>query len=128
MDVQTQEKWDRASRAYDFFGAVDNKRLGLEKQRLLAKAQGKTLHVAAGTGNDFKFFPPGMHIVSIDISPKMLEKAKIKAAAYKEQSSLVKLMFAALTIQTRLSTPSPPSLRSVRYPSRSRACRSFTAY
>lgn len=44
--------------------------------------RGKALHVAAGTGNDFKFFPPGMDIVSIDISPKMLEQAKIKAAAY----------------------------------------------
>jgi ubiquinone/menaquinone biosynthesis C-methylase UbiE len=83
MDVQTQNKWDRASRTYDFFAAVDDKRLGSEKQKLLAKARGKTLHVAAGTGNDFKFFPVGMDIVSIDISPKMLERAKIKAAAYK---------------------------------------------
>jgi len=83
MDVQTQNKWDRASRTYDFFAAVDDKRLGSEKEQLLAKARGKTLHVAAGTGNDFKFFPVGMDIVSIDISPKMLERAKIKAAAYK---------------------------------------------
>jgi ubiquinone/menaquinone biosynthesis C-methylase UbiE len=83
MDVQTQNKWDRASRTYDFFAAVDDKRLGSEKQKLLAKARCKTLHVAAGTGNDFKFFPVGMDIVSIDISPKMLERAKIKAAAYK---------------------------------------------
>jgi ubiquinone/menaquinone biosynthesis C-methylase UbiE len=83
MDVETQNKWDRASRTYDFFAAVDDKRLGSEKQNLLAKARGKTLHVAAGTGNDFKFFPVGMDIVSIDISPKMLEQAKIKAAAYK---------------------------------------------
>jgi ubiquinone/menaquinone biosynthesis C-methylase UbiE len=83
MDVQTQNKWDRASRTYDLFAAVDDKRLGSEKQNLLAKARGKTLHVAAGTGNDFKFFPVGMDIVSIDISPKMLERAKIKAAAYK---------------------------------------------
>ena len=83
MDVQTQNKWNRASRTYDFFAAVDDKRLGSEKQNLLAKARGKTLHVAAGTGNDFKFFPVGMDIVSIDISPKMLERAKIKAAAYK---------------------------------------------
>jgi len=83
MDVETQNKWDRASRTYDFFAAVDDKRLGSEKQQLLAKARGKTLHVAAGTGNDFKFFPVGMDIVSIDISPKMLERAKIKAAAYK---------------------------------------------
>ncbi|HEY3791251.1 MAG TPA: methyltransferase domain-containing protein [Bradyrhizobium sp.] len=83
MDVQTQNKWDRASRTYDFFATVDDKRLGSEKQKLLAKARGKTLHVAAGTGNDFKFFPAGMDVVSIDISPKMLEQAKIKAAAYK---------------------------------------------
>ncbi len=82
MDVQTQNKWDRANRAYDFFAAVDDRRLGGEKQRLLAKAQGKTLHVAAGTGNDFKFLPPGADIVSIDISPKMLERAKLKAADY----------------------------------------------
>jgi hypothetical protein len=59
MDVETRHKWDRASRTYDFFAAVDDKRLGLEKQNLLAKARGKTLHVAAGTGNDFKFFPVG---------------------------------------------------------------------
>jgi len=82
MDVQTQNKWDRASRTYDFFATVDDRRLGSEKQKLLTKACGKTLHVAAGTGNDFKFFPAGMDIVSIDISPKMLEQARMKAAAY----------------------------------------------
>jgi len=40
------------------------------------------LMVAAGTGNDFKFFPPGQHIVVIDISPQMLERAAQKAATY----------------------------------------------
>jgi len=83
MDIQTRKKWDDASRTYDFFAAVDDRRLGSEKQKLLAKLRGKALHVAAGTGNDYKFFPPGMDIVSIDISPKMLEQARIKAADYK---------------------------------------------
>lgn len=83
MDVQTQRKWDHASRTYDFFASVDDRRLGSEKQKLLAKLHGKALHVAAGTGNDFKFFPPGMEIVSIDISPKMLQQAKVKAEGYK---------------------------------------------
>src|SRR5579885_1554246 len=83
MDGQTQNKWDHASRTYDFCAAVDDRRLGAEKQKLLAKLRGKVLHVAAGTGNDFKFFPTGMDIVSIDISPKMLQQAKRKAAAYK---------------------------------------------
>jgi ubiquinone/menaquinone biosynthesis C-methylase UbiE len=82
MDVQTQKKWDRASRTYDFFAGVDDRRLGAEKQKLLAKLKGKILHVATGTGNDFKFFPRGMDIVSIDISPKMLEQAKVKAERY----------------------------------------------
>jgi ubiquinone/menaquinone biosynthesis C-methylase UbiE len=82
MDVQTQKKWDRASRTYDLFAKVDDRRLGSEKQRLLAKARGKILHVATGTGNDFKFFPPGMDIVSIDISPRMLEQARSKVATY----------------------------------------------
>lgn len=82
MDVQTQQKWDRASRTYDFFAAVDDRRLGIEKEKLLAKMQGKSIHVAAGTGNDYKFLPPGMDVVSIDISPKMLEQARIKAASY----------------------------------------------
>jgi phosphatidylethanolamine/phosphatidyl-N-methylethanolamine N-methyltransferase len=46
MDVQTQRKWDRVSRTYDFFSAVENRRLGPVKQELLAKIRGKTLHVA----------------------------------------------------------------------------------
>jgi ubiquinone/menaquinone biosynthesis C-methylase UbiE len=38
--------------------------------------------VAAGTGSDFKFFPPGQHIVAIDISHQMLEQAAQKAVTY----------------------------------------------
>jgi ubiquinone/menaquinone biosynthesis C-methylase UbiE len=49
---------------------------------LLAKMRGTTLIVAAGTGNDFKFFPPNMQVVAIDISPEMLERAARKAPAY----------------------------------------------
>jgi ubiquinone/menaquinone biosynthesis C-methylase UbiE len=82
MDVHTRKKWDRASRTYDLFARAEDMRLGSAKQELLAKARGKTLHVAAGTGNDFRFLPPGMDIVSVDISPKMLERARSKAAGY----------------------------------------------
>ena len=38
--------------------------------------------VGAGTGNDFKFFPPHMNILAIDISPKMLERAARKRPHY----------------------------------------------
>src|SRR5260370_14331092 len=82
MDKDTQRKWDAASRTLDFFAFADERRRGRHKQRLFDKMHGATLMVGAGTGNDFKFFPPQMHVVAIDISPKMLERAARKASAY----------------------------------------------
>jgi len=82
MDKDTQRKWDAASRTLDFFSFAEDRRIGPHKRRLFAKMRGATLMVAAGTGNDFKFFPPNMHVVAIDISPKMLERAARKARAY----------------------------------------------
>ena len=82
MDRDTQRKWDAASRTLDFFTFAEDRRLGLHKRRLFERIQGAALLVAAGTGNDFKFLPPNMHVVAIDISPKMLERAAEKAEAY----------------------------------------------
>jgi ubiquinone/menaquinone biosynthesis C-methylase UbiE len=82
MDTETQRKWDAASHTLDLFAWGDDHRLGPHKRRLFSKIRGATLMVAAGTGNDFKFFPPGQRIVAIDISPQMLERAAQKAAAY----------------------------------------------
>jgi ubiquinone/menaquinone biosynthesis C-methylase UbiE len=82
MDLETQRKWDDASRTFDLFAFGDEHRLGPAKRRLFGKMRGATLMLAAGTGNDFQFFPPDRHIVAIDISPKMLERAALKAARY----------------------------------------------
>jgi ubiquinone/menaquinone biosynthesis C-methylase UbiE len=81
MEDRTREKWDRASRALDLFAVGDNRRLGAHKRELFSKVRGETLMVAAGTGNDFEFFPAGHQMLAIDISPKMLERAAKKAAA-----------------------------------------------
>lgn len=81
QDIETQRKWDAASRTLDFMSFAEDRRIGPYKRSLFAKMRGVTLMVAAGTGNDFKFFPPNMQIVAIDISPKMLERAARKAAA-----------------------------------------------
>jgi SAM-dependent methyltransferase len=82
MDRDTQLKWDAASRTLDFFGFAEDLRVGPYKRRLFSKIRGATLMVAAGTGIDFKYFPPNMQVVAIDISPKMLQRAARKAAAY----------------------------------------------
>jgi len=82
MDTRTQRKWDDASRTFDLFSFAEDRRLGPGKRKLFEKIQGRTLLVAAGTGNDFKFLPPGLEVTAIDISPKMLAKAARKTAAY----------------------------------------------
>ena len=96
MDLVTRDKWDAASGNFDRLSHGDDRRFGVHKRRLFAKVAGRTLLVAAGTGNDFKFFPPGLDIVAIDISPKMLERAALKVAAYPGSIALREMDVCAL--------------------------------
>jgi ubiquinone/menaquinone biosynthesis C-methylase UbiE len=88
LDLATQRKWDAASRTFDLISFADVHRLGPHKRRLFSKTRGATLMVAAGTGNDFEFFPPGHRILAIDISPAMLERAARKASRYEGELEL----------------------------------------
>jgi ubiquinone/menaquinone biosynthesis C-methylase UbiE len=82
MDSVTREKWDRGAGSYDLFSAGAEKRWAAAKREFFAPMQGKVLFLAAGTGLDFQFFPPGKEVVAIDISPRMLERARPRAEAY----------------------------------------------
>jgi ubiquinone/menaquinone biosynthesis C-methylase UbiE len=82
MDSVTREKWNRSAGTYDLFGAGAEKRWAAAKLEFFAPMRGKVLFLAAGTGVDFQFFPPGLEVVAIDISPQMLERARPRAAAY----------------------------------------------
>lgn len=80
--VDQVKKWDKAAKSFDRFNAGVERRYGKYKRGLFAKSRGKTMLVAAGTGLDFVFFPPGLDITAIDFSPRMVEKAKEKAVRY----------------------------------------------
>jgi len=82
MNTDTRSKWDALSRRFDLFTFADDRRFGPYKRRLFRKIRGETLLAGVGTGNDFKFMPPALHVVGIDISPKMLECAARKAVGY----------------------------------------------
>src|SRR5271170_7935755 len=82
MDDATKQKWDDAAKSFDWLSFGDDRRFAAYKRRLFGKMRGKSLMVATGTGNDFKYFPPGQDIVALDISPKMLEKAAPRAEGY----------------------------------------------
>ena len=89
-------KWDRASRFYDLTNMGLERRYGRFKRGLFARSRVKILLVAAGTGLDFQFFPPGLDITAIDFSPKMVEKAKEKAAGYEGRLEVVEADVQAL--------------------------------
>lgn len=81
--AEARKKWDGAARGFDFFNSHGpEKRWRPHKQAFFAPMRGKVLFLAVGTGLDIQFFPPHQDITAIDISPRMLEKARPRAAAY----------------------------------------------
>jgi ubiquinone/menaquinone biosynthesis C-methylase UbiE len=82
METSTQRKWDFSAGFYDLLAYGPERRWAPCKRELFARMQGKVLFVAVGTGQDIAFFPPGRDIVGIDISPRMLAKARGRAADY----------------------------------------------
>ena len=90
MDLVTKAKWDKAARSFDVMaGYGPEKRWAPAKEKLFAKmGSGKILFLAVGTGLDVRFFPPGREILGIDISDRMLEKAKARCDAYEGKIEL----------------------------------------
>jgi ubiquinone/menaquinone biosynthesis C-methylase UbiE len=89
MDLATKRKWDNAARAFDLMnGYGPERRWEPAKRRLFAHMHGTILFCAVGTGLDIRFFPPGHDLVGIDISDRMLEKARPRAEAYEGRLEL----------------------------------------
>jgi ubiquinone/menaquinone biosynthesis C-methylase UbiE len=83
MDTLTQAKWDKSAPTFDLMaGKGAEKRWRPFKIELFKHMQGRILFLALGTGLDIDTFPPGNTITAIDISPKMLEVAQPRIAAY----------------------------------------------
>ncbi len=82
MDEAAQAKWDRAAATFDVASARAERRWEAPKTEFFSRIAGRAFFLAAGTGLDFQFFPPGKDILALDISEKMLEKARPRAAAY----------------------------------------------
>ena len=83
MDTKTQAKWDKAAPNFDLMaGKGAENRWRPFKEELFRHMDGKILFLALGTGLDIATFPDGKTITAIDISPKMLEVAQPRIAAY----------------------------------------------
>lgn len=83
-------KWDHAAKSFDFMNSGIEVRYGEDKREWFLRSSGKTLLVAVGTGIDIQYFKAGQFLVGIDISEKMLDKAKEKRASHAAHTHLIR--------------------------------------
>jgi ubiquinone/menaquinone biosynthesis C-methylase UbiE len=72
--------WEKQAPRYDRSIAFWEKVLfGDGRQWVCSRAQGEVLEVAIGTGRNLAFYPAGVRLSGIDLSPAMLERARERA-------------------------------------------------
>lgn len=79
---ELQNEYDARADGYEQKLWFDQHILGVARMRkqIMSKAYGNILDVACGTGLNFPLFPPSSKITATDLSPRMLEIARQKAA------------------------------------------------
>ncbi len=73
--------YDRVAPVYDLYSSPMEWLGGARRRRrLLRHAQGHVLEVGIGTGLNLEHYPAGVEITGIDVSPRMLVRARRRAA------------------------------------------------
>jgi ubiquinone/menaquinone biosynthesis C-methylase UbiE len=85
MDTQatqrTQARYQRISMVYDWMEILPERVYLPWREKLWSLVKGpRILEVGMGTGKNMPFYPPGMQITGIDLTPGMLAHARKKAA------------------------------------------------
>ena len=105
-----KRSYERIAWLYDFYDTPMNQLGGwARRRRLVGKAGGSILEVGIGTGANLKLYAPGAHVTGIDISERMLARARHRAAKLGRRASLLegdveKLPFPDRTFDTVLAT------------------------
>ncbi len=92
MDRQTKrikKKYNRVSRIYDVLQKPMDKMVFKNvRHEIMDALTGRVLEVGVGTGKNIKHYPDNLDITAIDISEKMLVKARKKAVKWNKKVRL----------------------------------------
>jgi phosphatidylethanolamine/phosphatidyl-N-methylethanolamine N-methyltransferase len=85
-----RRRYNRIAPLYDSMeGLVERSRYTNWRDLLWSKVEGpRILEVGVGTGKNLRYYPVGAEMIAIDLSEKMLERAKRKASEQKLQVQL----------------------------------------
>ncbi len=76
----TQARYDRIAPLYDWMETLMERRYSPWRERAWALVEGpKVLEVGVGTGKNLPYYPSGVQVTGVDLSEKMLARARKKA-------------------------------------------------
>lgn len=79
-DSPVRDTYDRIAAIYDLYTAPMDAMGGSKaRDRLFGRATGKILELGVGTGANLRFYPADVDLVGVDLSPRMLERARRRA-------------------------------------------------
>lgn len=79
--ARTQARYQRLAPFYDRMEGLVERRYQLWRRRLWSLVRGpEVLEIGVGTGKNIPYYPPGLSITAIDLTPGMLERAQHRAA------------------------------------------------
>ena len=75
---KTRRRYNRIAPFYDSMEwLIEQRRFAAWRSRLISGIQGrKILEAGVGTGKNLSYYPPDSHVVAVDFSPRMLERAR----------------------------------------------------
>ena len=80
--ARTRARYDRIARFYDLMERGSEKRFAPWRADLWKRVKGqRVLEVGVGTGKNIPCYPQNAQVTAIDLSPRMLERARKLAAA-----------------------------------------------
>ncbi|MBI4830038.1 MAG: class I SAM-dependent methyltransferase [Candidatus Lindowbacteria bacterium] len=78
MEDAAKIRYDRNAWLFDFQDSLFGAMMAKWKYETIKLAKGKVLEVGVGTGKSLPYYPKGIELVGIDISPKMLARAQTR--------------------------------------------------
>ncbi len=93
-DISSAEKrYDRIARFYDWMESpMEKMASGNWRSMLFSRLEGtRILEVGVGTGKNLPWYPPGKEVTGIDVSGRMLQRARQRAARLQGNFTLLKM-------------------------------------
>ncbi len=87
---RTRDRYQRISQVYDVMEILPERRYISWRERLWSLVNGpEVLEVGVGTGKNIAFYPAGVRVTGVDLTPGMLDRARKRAAKLNREVTLL---------------------------------------